>query len=138
MSKFPFLMLVGLGGLWLTGVAGAGEPPPSKYPQMYKFLVDMANNPLTGARSYFNCDYTTKICERGQSWSSAASTYRVFEALSDADRTTVLGHGACLDRGGSWVCWNFDKGVYSGDVNGSHHEGDMTVSDTYSWPRPIW
>jgi hypothetical protein len=109
--------------------------PVNAYPQMYKFMTDMASNPLTSARSYFNCDYTTKTCERGMAWRG----YRVFEAISDADRTTILGHGACHSNpSGSSVCWNFDKGVYAGVINGGSREGNMTAEDTYNWPLPAW
>ena len=50
---------------------------------------------------------------------------RVFEMISDADRTTVIGHGACrINPNGSWVCWNFDKDVHVGVVNDARLERD--------------
>jgi hypothetical protein len=109
--------------------------PTMKYEQMYKFMLDTARDVQAG--DYFNCDYTARTCERGFAWHGE----RVFELISDEDRKTVVGHGACHVNSGrweSWVCWNFDTGYYVGVVNGGKQDGQMTVSDTYNWPRPIW
>jgi hypothetical protein len=104
-----------------------------KYPQMYKQMLDAGHNV---GKPYFQCDYTSKSCERGLIWNGHL---RVFEMIDDADRTTVIGHGGCSwNVSGSWVCWNFDNGTYRGVINGSQKSGDMTVEDRYDWPRPIW
>jgi hypothetical protein len=109
---------------------------PVKYPKMYKFLTDTASNLFKGTGgAYFECNYTSKMCERGIAWRGE----RVFVMISDEDRTTVIGHGAChVNPNGSWVCWNFDTGIYVGVVNDSPQKGNMTVEDTYNWPLPSW
>jgi hypothetical protein len=119
----------------LLAATSAHAETTMKYPQIYKFMIDTAAS--TDSDNYFRCDYTSKTCERGRAWGSN----RVFEMVSDDDRKTVIGHGACHVNGGrwtSWVCWNFDTGVYVGVINGGNDQGQMTVADTYNWPRPIW
>lgn len=102
------------------------------YPQMYKFMTDTASG--ANSRTYFSCNDATKLCERGTAWEIGN---RVFETVSDADSTSVVGHGACHSNpNGSWVCWNFDEGVYSGFVDGVDQNGSMTVEDAYNWPYP--
>jgi hypothetical protein len=103
-----------------------------KYPKMYEFMAQMGN---VAGRPYFQCDYTGKMCERGRIWNGHN---RVFEIISEEDRTTVIGHGGCTWSASSYVCWNFTTGTYWGFVNGADRSGDMTVEDQSNWPRPIW
>lgn len=111
-----------------------------KYQNMYKFMTDMASDMRTSSHSYFECDYTIQSCERGRSWTLASPfvNWRVFEIVNDADRTTVIGHGACSIRATTSLCWRFDDGFYTGVINGHRRDGIMTVEDHYDWPRPIW
>ena len=129
---FAAIMLTSAAGYVVSAKA---EQPVMAYPQMYKFMTDTASG--ANSRTYLHCDDATDACERGVAWEIGN---RVFEAVSGADHTTVVGHGACHSNpNGSWVCWNFDKGVYSGFVNGAAQEGKMTAPDAYNWPYPrIW
>jgi hypothetical protein len=112
--------------------APALSAEPAKYPLMYKQMMDAGRDV---GRPYFECDYTSRACERGLIW---YNHLRVFEMIDDTDRKTIIGHGGCTWSARSWVCWDFDKGTYRGVVNGGHREGNMTVEDKYDWPRPIW
>jgi hypothetical protein len=117
----------------LVAVASSPAKAEAKYPQVYKFMTNIAGQARGNA--YFRCDYTSRTCERGQAWGMGN---RVFEIVSDEDRKTVLGHGACHVNPDSWVCWNLDTGYYVGVINATQREGEMKVDDKYDWPRPFW
>jgi hypothetical protein len=108
------------------------------HPQMYSFLVQAAAYDAD-AREYFNCDYTTKACERGIAFKGVIGRWRVFEMIADADRKTVIGHAACMDQEYEHACWNFTTGTVvqviasPNPLNRRTKTGDIPP-DRCSWP----
>jgi hypothetical protein len=111
----------------LNGAASADAV--LKYPKLWAYQWNQ--NPTR----YFNCDYTSHLCER---WSATRDLYggveRVSEIIDDRDRTTVLAHIQCQIGNGDerQTCVNFDTGEAKlWNRNVLFQTGRINIEDKY-------
>ena len=128
-------------------LAGSANAEPFFYKKMFEFLWTLPPNTMycgqgpraiycastpAYARVNFDCDYTSHTCER---WVSPHPDWRVYELISDYDRRTVIGHGAC----GYGVCVDLETGEVTGwerQLAGFHAWINGPDGRRYPFPGP--
>jgi hypothetical protein len=108
--------------------AYAGQP----HPQAFKFLQNMAAEPITNAHPYYDC--STGKCERGMQWETRSGYIQVIHELdgqpAQAARYVEASH---------WGLHVINFNLLTGRIEEQMSDGrivpqEMTWPDAYNWP----